>query len=249
MDTRFYVESNRPPERLNLHVSTVSLLPTLYTNAFNDPNWQNAMHDEYNALIKNNTWTLVPQPINANIVHRMPVSKASQGDAKNSPHAKEDTNTAVDQPCESTMATMDDLPFNNGKSKIIQDNIGFGQLKNNMDRLIEEDKVLDINTVQPEVKKQVTGSLWERFKEVKKVSTSKPHSSMSDTDDDSEVEEVYSPGYDKSNYIASTSGEFTMEDDDLDCYDGYEAHIYDLPNDMQNLCDLYDIRLKSHVRK
>nr|GEX83502.1 ATPase, F1/V1/A1 complex, alpha/beta subunit, zinc knuckle CX2CX4HX4C [Tanacetum cinerariifolium] len=139
---------------------------------------------------------------------------------------------------------------------------------------MEEDKVLDINTdfgsadnigtktliennecsnstktTQLEVNKRVSGSLWERFKEVKKNSSSKPHSSMSDTDDESEVEEVYFPRYDKSNYIASTDGEFTMEDDDLNCYDGYEAQIYDLPNEMQNLCDHYDILLKSRVRK
>ncbi|GJR78236.1 ribonuclease H-like domain-containing protein [Tanacetum coccineum] len=42
-----------------------------YTDAFNDPNWRNAMCDEYNALIKNNTWTLVPRPTDANIVRCM----------------------------------------------------------------------------------------------------------------------------------------------------------------------------------
>ncbi|GKB09363.1 ribonuclease H-like domain-containing protein [Tanacetum coccineum] len=40
-------------------------------DVFNDPNWQNAMSDEYNALIKNNTWNLVPRPTNANIVRCM----------------------------------------------------------------------------------------------------------------------------------------------------------------------------------
>jgi len=28
--------------------------------AFKDPNWKMEMHDEYNALIKNETWDLVP---------------------------------------------------------------------------------------------------------------------------------------------------------------------------------------------
>ncbi|GJS42135.1 ribonuclease H-like domain-containing protein [Tanacetum coccineum] len=40
-------------------------------DAFNDPNWQNAMRDEYTALIKNKTWTLVPRPSDTNIVHCM----------------------------------------------------------------------------------------------------------------------------------------------------------------------------------
>nr|GEX23731.1 ribonuclease H-like domain-containing protein [Tanacetum cinerariifolium] len=71
MVTRFRVGTNRPPERLTLHVSSVSSVSESYRDAFNDPNWQNAMCDEYNALIKNNTWTLVPRPTNTNIVRCM----------------------------------------------------------------------------------------------------------------------------------------------------------------------------------
>ncbi|GKE30964.1 ribonuclease H-like domain-containing protein, partial [Tanacetum coccineum] len=68
MVTRFRVGTNRPTERLNLHVSSVSPLPKSYCDAFNDPNWQTAMRDEYTALIKNKTWTLVPRPPDTNIV-------------------------------------------------------------------------------------------------------------------------------------------------------------------------------------
>ncbi|GJU84338.1 ribonuclease H-like domain-containing protein, partial [Tanacetum coccineum] len=46
----------------------VSPLPTSYCDAFNGLNWQNAMRDEYNALIKNQTWTLVLRTTDANIV-------------------------------------------------------------------------------------------------------------------------------------------------------------------------------------
>nr|GEX55672.1 ribonuclease H-like domain-containing protein [Tanacetum cinerariifolium] len=42
-----------------------------YHDAFNYPNWQNAMHDEYTALLKNKTWTLVPRPPDTNIVRCM----------------------------------------------------------------------------------------------------------------------------------------------------------------------------------
>ncbi|GJU71121.1 ribonuclease H-like domain-containing protein [Tanacetum coccineum] len=41
------------------------------SDAFNDPNWKNSMTNEYNALIKNNTWTLVPRPMDTNIVRCM----------------------------------------------------------------------------------------------------------------------------------------------------------------------------------
>ncbi|GJW12478.1 ribonuclease H-like domain-containing protein [Tanacetum coccineum] len=68
MVTCFCVGTNRPTERLNLHVSSVSPLPKYYRDAFNDPNWQNAMRDEYTALIRNKTWTLVPRPPDTNIL-------------------------------------------------------------------------------------------------------------------------------------------------------------------------------------
>ncbi|GJZ14364.1 ribonuclease H-like domain-containing protein [Tanacetum coccineum] len=71
MVTRCRVGSNHPPERLNLHVSSISPLPKSYTDAINDLNWLNSMCDEYNSLIKNNTWTLVPRPIDINIVRCM----------------------------------------------------------------------------------------------------------------------------------------------------------------------------------
>nr|GEZ97748.1 ribonuclease H-like domain-containing protein [Tanacetum cinerariifolium] len=50
------------------HVSTISPLPRSFKEAFNDPNWRNAMFDEYNALIKSKTWTSVPGQEGANIV-------------------------------------------------------------------------------------------------------------------------------------------------------------------------------------
>nr|GEU46425.1 hypothetical protein [Tanacetum cinerariifolium] len=68
MVTRFRDGTTLPTQRLNLHVSSVSHLPKSYCDAFTGPNWQNVMRDEYNALIKNNTWTLVPRPMNTNIV-------------------------------------------------------------------------------------------------------------------------------------------------------------------------------------
>ncbi|GJR36987.1 ribonuclease H-like domain-containing protein [Tanacetum coccineum] len=71
MVTRFRVGTNRSTKRLNLHVSSVSPLPKSYRDAFSDPNWQNAMCDEYHALIKNKTWTLVPRLPDTNIVRCM----------------------------------------------------------------------------------------------------------------------------------------------------------------------------------
>nr|GEV28202.1 ribonuclease H-like domain-containing protein [Tanacetum cinerariifolium] len=71
MVTRFRVGTNHPTQRLTLHMSSISPLRKSYSDVFNDPNWQNAMQDEHNALIKNNTWTLVPRPTDANHFHCM----------------------------------------------------------------------------------------------------------------------------------------------------------------------------------
>ncbi|GKC26709.1 ribonuclease H-like domain-containing protein [Tanacetum coccineum] len=68
MVTCFRVRTNCPTQRLTLHMSSISPLPKSYVDAFNDLNWQNAMNDEYNAILKNNTRTLVPRPAKANVV-------------------------------------------------------------------------------------------------------------------------------------------------------------------------------------
>ncbi|GJY64745.1 ribonuclease H-like domain-containing protein [Tanacetum coccineum] len=67
MVTRFRVGSNRPTQRLNLYVSTISPLLKSFNAAFK----QNVMYDEYNAHVKNKTWTLVPRPTYVNIVRCM----------------------------------------------------------------------------------------------------------------------------------------------------------------------------------
>ncbi|GJU21112.1 ribonuclease H-like domain-containing protein [Tanacetum coccineum] len=71
MVTHFRVGTNHHVERLTLHVSSVSPVPKSYREAFNDVNWHSAMRDEYNALIKNSTWTLVPRPPDVNVVRCM----------------------------------------------------------------------------------------------------------------------------------------------------------------------------------
>ncbi|GJW59700.1 ribonuclease H-like domain-containing protein [Tanacetum coccineum] len=51
-----------PPTRTHLMSPSVAL---------SDPNWRDAMYDEYNALIKNSTSVLVPKPPNVNVVRSM----------------------------------------------------------------------------------------------------------------------------------------------------------------------------------
>ena len=55
---------------LHKHV-TKSPLPKNPVSALKDPNWKMAMHAEYNALIKNETWDLVPRPPDVNVIRSM----------------------------------------------------------------------------------------------------------------------------------------------------------------------------------
>jgi hypothetical protein len=56
----------------NLHTQvTKSPLPRNPLLALKDLNWKMAMDDEYNALIQNKTWDLVPRPPDANVIRSM----------------------------------------------------------------------------------------------------------------------------------------------------------------------------------
>ncbi|GJW95986.1 ribonuclease H-like domain-containing protein [Tanacetum coccineum] len=68
MVTRTQDGTHKITQRPNLHVSHISYVPKSPSLALSDPHWRNAMYDEYNALIKNGTWVLVPRPSGANIV-------------------------------------------------------------------------------------------------------------------------------------------------------------------------------------
>jgi len=51
--------------------TTKSLLPKDLASAIRDPNWKIAMLDEFNALIANKTWKLVPRSPDVNIIRSM----------------------------------------------------------------------------------------------------------------------------------------------------------------------------------
>lgn len=69
MTTRARYGICKPIQKLNLHTEATSPIPKNYSQAFRDPNWLQAMQDEYNALVSKGTWFLVPWPPNVNIVN------------------------------------------------------------------------------------------------------------------------------------------------------------------------------------
>ncbi|GKB75145.1 ribonuclease H-like domain-containing protein [Tanacetum coccineum] len=71
MVTRSKVGIMKDNPKYNLHVTTSSSIPKSPFHALRDPNWKQAMCDEYKALIDNNTWVLFHRPPNVNIVRSM----------------------------------------------------------------------------------------------------------------------------------------------------------------------------------
>ncbi|GJU64618.1 ribonuclease H-like domain-containing protein [Tanacetum coccineum] len=71
MVTRSQSSIVKPIDRLSLYTSSISPIPKSLFLALKDPNWCNAMYDEYNALVKNGTWILVPRPSDVNLVRFM----------------------------------------------------------------------------------------------------------------------------------------------------------------------------------
>jgi histone deacetylase 1/2 len=74
MTTRAQHGIFKPRKLFNLYTSThqsISPLPTNPIDALNDQNWKMAMKDEYDALIENKTWELVPRPSNANVIRSL----------------------------------------------------------------------------------------------------------------------------------------------------------------------------------
>nr|GEY93758.1 zinc knuckle CX2CX4HX4C [Tanacetum cinerariifolium] len=118
-----------------------------------------------------------------------------------------------------------------------KDDIDLGQLQGNMKKLMDENKVLELNT----------DCVTKDVAEVHSVPNSHDASTSKQNNfsksDESEVEEVFVS-------FGKPGGGFLDDlEDDLDRYDGYEAHIYDLTEQEQALCDRYDICLNGHCKK
>ena len=68
--TRLQTGTIQPKSYKNLSAAhlVASSIPSNYQSALADSNWRAAMADEYQALMDNGTWRLVPLPSGANVV-------------------------------------------------------------------------------------------------------------------------------------------------------------------------------------
>ncbi|KAK9049523.1 hypothetical protein SSX86_031509 [Deinandra increscens subsp. villosa] len=68
MHTRSMSGIYKPKHPLNLNVSSIVPIPKNPKTALSIPEWHHAMTDEFNALVKNKTWELVPRRDDMNII-------------------------------------------------------------------------------------------------------------------------------------------------------------------------------------
>lgn len=77
--TRSMTGITKPRKLFNLSIShsnhPISPLPKNHKIALSDPNWTSAMKSEFDALIRNKTWDLVPRPCDANLIRCMWIFK------------------------------------------------------------------------------------------------------------------------------------------------------------------------------
>ena len=71
MTTRSRDGTRKQKQVTSLLSTSISPIPTSHLEALLDPNWNPSMTDEYDALIKNETFKLVPRPNDTNIVRSM----------------------------------------------------------------------------------------------------------------------------------------------------------------------------------
>nr|GFA61692.1 hypothetical protein [Tanacetum cinerariifolium] len=164
---------------------------------------------------------------------------------------------AAIEPNVSHKVSMNDPSSSTNENGYFEDDINFDQLRSNIEKLMDENTILELNTnlnkddvidtlksacnineestttksIHAKVTGVKKGSLLEHFLESRKASKSKINARSNSNE--SEVEEVCMP-----------NGGFLNDlEDDLDCYDGYEAQVFDLTEQDQAICDRYDIRL------
>ena len=70
MITHLKDKIRKPINKLNLMAQLTSLEtePKTVTQALKDPKWRHAMDSEFNALLKNNSWDLVPPCYAENVI-------------------------------------------------------------------------------------------------------------------------------------------------------------------------------------
>jgi hypothetical protein len=70
MVTRAWVGTFKPNPRYGRTATTaaISPIPRTVNQTLKDPNWSKAMQSEFDALIANDTWELVPHPHGAHVV-------------------------------------------------------------------------------------------------------------------------------------------------------------------------------------
>ncbi|GKD34154.1 hypothetical protein Tco_1249663 [Tanacetum coccineum] len=127
--------------------------------------------------------------------------------------SKEGANGAVNQPSISPTVIMNDSSCSINKNGYFKDDIDLAQLRNNIEKLMDDDKVLDINT----------NNDMDNVVDTKNLV---PNTNVVSTNNKSAHASLKCGKY--ACRVIPGGGFLHGLEDDLDCYDGYEAKVYDL---------------------
>nr|XP_016489332.1 PREDICTED: uncharacterized protein LOC107809250 [Nicotiana tabacum] len=81
MITRSMVGTHKPNPKyalLTSHLESLPIEPTCFSSAIKDHKWRDAIVEEFNALLKNQTWTLVPYHLHMNVIGNKWVYRVKQ---------------------------------------------------------------------------------------------------------------------------------------------------------------------------
>ncbi|GKB87847.1 zinc knuckle CX2CX4HX4C containing protein [Tanacetum coccineum] len=130
----------------------------------------------------------------------------------------------------------------NGMSSFINDDINLEELRNFVDKSMQEESVLE------QVYNYDINGCTSREIQGEKVSSKKPSSSMEilNEDSDTDVDEVFVPKVRTTFPSSSGGGGHQLEED---AYDDYEDQFEDYPSLHQEFCDQFDFKVKGLGRK
>ncbi|GKC08428.1 hypothetical protein Tco_1000038 [Tanacetum coccineum] len=149
---------------------------------------------------------------------------------------------------QSSYSTKKSSPSNslkNGESTYINVDIKLDELRNFVNKTMEEESVLEY------IRNNDIDGCNSREKQDEKVSVKKPSSSMDviNEDSDTDEEENFLPNDGISLPCSSVSGGQLLEEEMLNAYDDYEDQFEEYPSSYQDFCDHFDFKVKGRGRK
>ncbi|GKA98216.1 hypothetical protein Tco_0826110 [Tanacetum coccineum] len=161
------------------------------------------------------------------------------------PQSDNHVTSNMEQSSDSTKKPSPSDSSKNGESTYINDDIKLDELRNFVNKTMEEESVLEY------IGNNDIDGCNSREKQDEKVSVKKPSSSMDviNEDSDTDEDEIFLPNDGISLPSSSVGGGQLLEEEMLNAYDDYEDQFEEYPSSYQDFCDHFDFKVKGRGRK